>query len=188
MTAALIIIAAIVVVGASRLAHHQQQFLPYRSGQFDAAQLKAAGPRSHIVLIIIAAIVVVGALCLLYELYCRRSGKASAPPAQDVPEVCCGQHAVCERDSLLAAVDSEIEYFDDEELDCYAAETAETGMRDASGYSHEATRDDVAAHNGRRYAYKHHARKSIPKKCIIKIFHHKITLRNMPKSISKSMF
>lgn len=71
-------------------------------------------------LIIIAAIVVVGALCLLYELYCRRSGKASAPPAQDVPEVCCGQHAVCERDSLLAAVDSEIEYFDDEELDCYA--------------------------------------------------------------------
>ena len=71
-------------------------------------------------LIIIAAIVVVGSLCLLYELYCRRSGKASAPPAQDVPEVCCGQHAVCERDSLLAAVDSEIEYFDDEELDCYA--------------------------------------------------------------------
>ncbi len=71
-------------------------------------------------LIIIAAIVVVGALCRLYELYCRRSGKASAPPAQDVPEVCCGQHAVCERDSLLAAVDSEIEYFDDEELDCYA--------------------------------------------------------------------
>ena len=71
-------------------------------------------------LIIIAAIVVVGALCLLYELYCRSSGKASAPPAQDVPEVCCGQHAVCERDSLLAAVDSEIEYFDDEELDCYA--------------------------------------------------------------------
>ena len=71
-------------------------------------------------LIIIAAIVVVGALCLLYELYCRRSVKASAPQAQDVPEVCCGQHAVCERDSLLAAVDSEIEYFDDEELDCYA--------------------------------------------------------------------
>ena len=29
-------------------------------------------------LIIIAAIVVVGALCLLYELYCRRSGKALA--------------------------------------------------------------------------------------------------------------
>ena len=61
-------------------------------------------------------------------------------------------------------------------------------MRDASGYSHKATRDDVAAHNSRRYAYKHHARKSIPKKCIIKIFHHKITFRNMPKSISKSMF
>lgn len=81
-------------------------------------------------LIIIAAIVVVGALCLLYELYCRRSGKASAPPAQDVPEVCCGQHAVCERDSLLAAVNSEIEYFDDEELDTYAG-------RDADSYTAE---------------------------------------------------
>lgn len=81
-------------------------------------------------LIIIAAIVVVGALCLLYELYCRRSGKTSAPPAQDVPEVCCGQHAVCERDSLLAAVDSEIEYFDDEELDTYAG-------RDADSYTAE---------------------------------------------------
>ncbi len=77
-------------------------------------------------LIIIAAIVVVGALCLLYELYCRRSGKASAPPAQDVPEVCCGQHAVCERDSLLAAVDSEIEYFDDEELDAYRGREADS--------------------------------------------------------------
>ena len=30
---------------------------------------------------------------------------------------CCGQHEVCEKDSLLAAVSKEIEYFDDEELD-----------------------------------------------------------------------
>ena len=36
------------------------------------------------------------------------------------PEVdaeCCGQHEVCERDSLLAAVSKKIEYYDDEELD-----------------------------------------------------------------------
>lgn len=33
---------------------------------------------------------------------------------------CCGQHEVCERDSLLAAVSKEIEYFDDEELDRFA--------------------------------------------------------------------
>lgn len=33
---------------------------------------------------------------------------------------CCGQHAVCERDSLLAAAASRVEYYDDEELDRYA--------------------------------------------------------------------
>lgn len=42
-----------------------------------------------------------------------------------IPEVieadaeCCGQHEVCERDSLLAAVSKKIEYYDDEELDKY---------------------------------------------------------------------
>ena len=32
---------------------------------------------------------------------------------------CCGQHEVCEKESLLAAVSREIEYYDDEELDRY---------------------------------------------------------------------
>lgn len=32
-------------------------------------------------------------------------------------EECCGQHETCERDSLLAAVSQQIEYYDDEELD-----------------------------------------------------------------------
>ena len=35
------------------------------------------------------------------------------------PEGCCGQHEVCEKDSLLAAVSRDIEYYDDEELDAY---------------------------------------------------------------------
>lgn len=39
------------------------------------------------------------------------------PEAQEIPEVCCGQHETCERDSLLAAVSKGIEYYDDEELD-----------------------------------------------------------------------
>lgn len=39
------------------------------------------------------------------------------PEAQEIPEVCCGQHETCERDSLLAAVSKQIEYYDDEELD-----------------------------------------------------------------------
>ena len=38
---------------------------------------------------------------------------------------CCGQHEVCERDSLLAAVSKEIEYYNDEELDRYRGIPAE---------------------------------------------------------------
>ena len=30
---------------------------------------------------------------------------------------CCGQHEVCEKESLLAALSKEIEYYEDEELD-----------------------------------------------------------------------
>lgn len=32
---------------------------------------------------------------------------------------CCGQHEICEKESLLAAVSKKIEYYDDEELDKY---------------------------------------------------------------------
>lgn len=44
---------------------------------------------------------------------------------QEMPEVkpvdseCCGQHEVCEKESLLAAVSRGVEYYDDEELDRY---------------------------------------------------------------------
>ena len=39
------------------------------------------------------------------------------PEAQEIPEVCCGEHEMCERDSLLAAVSRKVDYYDDEELD-----------------------------------------------------------------------
>lgn len=41
------------------------------------------------------------------------------PEVRAVDMECCGQHEVCERDSLLAAVSKKIEYYDDEELDKY---------------------------------------------------------------------
>lgn len=41
------------------------------------------------------------------------------PEVQEVDSECCGQHEICERDSLLAAVSKQIEYYDDEELDKY---------------------------------------------------------------------
>lgn len=41
------------------------------------------------------------------------------PQVHPIDMECCGQHEVCERDSLLAAVSKKIEYYDDEELDKY---------------------------------------------------------------------
>lgn len=41
------------------------------------------------------------------------------PEIKEVDMECCGQHEICERDSLLAAVSKQIEYYDDEELDKY---------------------------------------------------------------------
>ncbi len=41
------------------------------------------------------------------------------PEVTELDVECCGQHEVCERESLLAAVSKKIEYYDDEELDKY---------------------------------------------------------------------
>ena len=39
-------------------------------------------------------------------------------------EVCCGKHAVCERDERMKALSEEIVYFEDEELDAYVGRGA----------------------------------------------------------------
>jgi hypothetical protein len=45
-------------------------------------------------------------------------GEISEMPTIVQPDQeCCGQHEVCEKDSLLAAVSKQIEYYNDEELD-----------------------------------------------------------------------
>ena len=49
------------------------------------------------------------------------------------PDGCCGQHEICEKESLLAAVSKDIEYYEDEHLDrfrnrpsdCYSDEEVE---------------------------------------------------------------
>lgn len=91
-------------------------------------------------LIILAALVLVGgSLYLLHLRDLRRgtAGEPTLPPMADPPvpanagdddSPCCGMHITCERDSLLAHVSTEIEYFDDEELDRFAG-------REPSDYS-----------------------------------------------------
>lgn len=52
------------------------------------------------------------------------------PEVQEADMECCGQHEVCEKDSLLAAVSKKIEYYDDEELDRFRG-------RPSNGYNEE---------------------------------------------------
>ena len=54
----------------------------------------------------------------------RSEAPAEAEPEQPKPrpEGCCGQHAVCEKESLLADK-ATYEYFDDEELDAFRGHT-----------------------------------------------------------------
>ena len=47
------------------------------------------------------------------------------PEVLEVDIDCCGQHEVCEKESLLAAVSKKIEYYDDEELDKYIGTAAD---------------------------------------------------------------
>ena len=77
-------------------------------------------------LIILAVTVLTGALLYLLQRFMpRRTSDAKTDPSDssdastDRPEGCCGQHLTCEKDSLLAAVSKDIEYFEDEELDAY---------------------------------------------------------------------
>lgn len=87
-----------------------------------------------VALILLAALVGVG--LLLYLTHRPDSPKKTEDPekpqndalssADSADEECCGMHITCERDSLLAAVSPEVEYYDDEELDRYAGRAADT--------------------------------------------------------------
>lgn len=49
-----------------------------------------------------------------------------APEIVEADAECCGQHQICEKESLLAAVSRQIEYYNDEELDRYRGRTADS--------------------------------------------------------------
>jgi len=64
--------------------------------------------------------IVLGLLILvLFELRARRQNKEESSNSSAAKGECCGQHLVCERETLLQT-NAQIEYFDDEELDVLA--------------------------------------------------------------------
>lgn len=77
--------------------------------------------------LICLVLLVFGLSLIGHKRYEKRVENGTAKPdetspfevTKEVPDECCGQHATCERDSLLAAVSKDIIYYDDEELDEY---------------------------------------------------------------------
>ncbi len=77
--------------------------------------------------ILIVSLVVLGVVAAIAGIVRNRrlKEKVESGELEAMPEVnpvnmeCCGQHEVCEKESLLAAVSKQIEYYDDEELDRY---------------------------------------------------------------------
>lgn len=78
-------------------------------------------------LIILAALVGVGTVLWLLDRKAVAAKSDETAPEEQAPEpeVCCGMHITCEKDSLLAAVSDEIVYFDDEELDRFRGRGAD---------------------------------------------------------------
>ncbi len=69
-----------------------------------------------IYLLAILSLVVLGLIAAFQ--YVRRGNSPEEQSAPVIPDSeCCGQHEVCEKESLLSAVSKEVEYYDDEELD-----------------------------------------------------------------------
>lgn len=95
-----------------------------------------------IILYILIALIFAGALALAAGFFRNRSLQkqlrngeiTEVPPVVQPDQECCGQHEVCEKESLLAAVSKEIEYYDDEELDRFK------GI-EASDYTEEETEE-----------------------------------------------
>lgn len=83
---------------------------------------------------LIISLIILGALALVagYIREKRNKKKLETGEITELPSIqqiedmtCCGEHEVCEKDSLLAAVSKEIEYYNDEELDRYRGRSSD---------------------------------------------------------------
>ena len=71
-----------------------------------------------LILYILVALLLLGVVAAVAGwLRNRRLPEGEAPVLNPADMECCGQHEVCEKESLLAALSKQIEYYNDEELD-----------------------------------------------------------------------
>ena len=71
----------------------------------------------QVVLYILISLLLLGLIAAVSGWYRYRHMPAEEPMVNPVDMECCGQHEVCEKESLLAALSKQIEYYNDEELD-----------------------------------------------------------------------
>lgn len=86
-------------------------------------------------LVILVAMIVVGGLLFItdkkyyshHHVETKREGETEGNEEKEVsePEICCGQHIICEKTSL-SIVSDEIIYYDDEELDRFSGRNPES--------------------------------------------------------------
>ena len=71
-----------------------------------------------VIILILSAILCLGVVAaILQRSYTWKPDEKNELPSKQPLDGCCGAHEVCEKESLLAAVSKDIEYYDDEELD-----------------------------------------------------------------------
>lgn len=84
-------------------------------------------------ILLIALVAVGGILRLEHRLYEKRHPQVKEPEpdaGSEAEDECCGMHITCERDSLLAGLSNEIEYYDDEELDRHTGRGSDSYSED----------------------------------------------------------
>lgn len=85
-----------------------------------------AGTGGGFIIFIVIALVTLGLVAAManwIQNKKQQKAKEAGEEIEEQPDVnpadmeCCGQHEVCEKDSLLAAISKDVEYYNDEELD-----------------------------------------------------------------------
>lgn len=87
-----------------------------------------------VILILLGALVGVGGLLYIHHRLTAKpeaevEAETTQPAGTDETE-CCGMHLTCDKDSLVAGIDPETLYYDDEELDRYAGREPDAYLDD----------------------------------------------------------
>ena len=84
----------------------------------------------QLVFYIVVALLVLGLIAAGAGWWHYRRMPEEEPVVNPVDMECCGQHEVCEKESLLAALSRQVEYYDDEELDRFRGRQASEYTKD----------------------------------------------------------